>query len=480
MCLTTIFVVNAAGQDVKTMLFKDANTSLSAARDVHADVLAPKNFGKAMKHYQKAEADLKEEKNLDDIRKNLRESIGYFDKAIEATKLAEVTFPNSMKARMDAQSTGSPQFAAKLWTEAEKKFKSAATQLEDGDVNDARDEAGKAETLYRQAELASIKANYLDETRILLKKAEELDVEDRAPKTLKLAQQLVKQAEKELNENRYDTDVARSMAQQANYQAKHAIYLASVIKQMKDNDQTWEDLMLASEEPLHQIAIKSDQVALFDTGLGKTTNDIIAYIASCQERIAELNYDLDFYQVKSDLLDSRVAEMEKMYGNQAKEKSKLAQQIADQDKNNELFLNMVHSFSPEEARVLREDNDIIIRLVGLNFPSAKSTIEQKSFALLTKVRDAINTFPKSTVSVQGHTDSYGGDVQNLQLSKDRAEAVKQYLMANSKLVVSQVEVIGYGESQPISTNETVTGRAANRRVDVVIHPASGTSLVSSK
>ena len=45
-CLTTFFVVNAIGQDVKTTLFQDANKSLSAAREAHADVLAPKNFSK--------------------------------------------------------------------------------------------------------------------------------------------------------------------------------------------------------------------------------------------------------------------------------------------------------------------------------------------------------------------------------------------------------------------------------------------------
>ncbi len=86
------------------------------------------------------------------------------------------------------------------------------------------------------------------------------------------------------------------------------------------------------------------------------------------------------------------------------------------------------------------------------------------------MRDAINSFPECTVSVLGYTDSYGGDEQNLQLSKERAEAVKQYLLANSKLVASQIEVIGYGESKPIASNETMAGRAANRRVEVVIHP----------
>lgn len=479
-CLTSIFVVNATGQEeVKAMLFKDANKALSVAKYVHADVLAPENFGKAMELYHKAEANLKEGENLDDIRKDLLQSRSYFQEAIQATKLAEVTFPNLLKARTDAEYTGSPHFAIELWTEAEKKFKGAAIELEGGDVNDAREEAGKAEILYRKAELASIKANYLDETRLLLKKAEKLDIEDLAPKTLKLAQQLVNQAEKELNENRYDTDVARDMAKQANYQAKHAIYLGRVIKQMKNMDKTWEDLMLASEEPLSRIAEKSNQVALFDNGLGETTGEIIAYITSCQKKNTNLNHDLDFYQEKSGLLDSRVAEMEKLYGAQAKEKSKLALQIANQAKNNKLFHNMEQSFNPEEARVLREGKDIIIRLVGLSFPSSKVTIGQEFFDLLTKVRNAINTFPKSTVTIQGHTDSYGGDEQNLALSTERAKAVKEYLMANSKLVVSQIQIVGYGESKPIAPNETVTGRTANRRVDVVIHPAASTLLVNT-
>ena len=479
-CIATLlFAANATGQkqlesatgsDVKTVLFKDANTSMEAAREAQAQVLAPENFGEAMKYYQKAEDELQQGKDLDDIRKNLRASIVYFKKAIDATKLAEVTFPNSMKARKDAQYTESAKFSSKLWTEAEKKFNEAASTLEKGDVNDARKKAGEAERLYRQAELDAIKANYLDETRELLKQADQLKVKDHAPKTLLNAQQLVAQAEKELNENRYDTDVARSLAQQANYQAKHAIYLANTIKQMKDKDQSWEDLMLASEKPLQQIAEKTDLVASFDTGPGKTTDEIIAYVTTRQNSVAGLSQDLNLYKQESDLQKARITEMEQQLGSQAKEKSALAQQIANQGKTREQFANVERSFHSEEAKVLREGNDIIIRLVGLTFPSAKATIEQQSFGLLTKVRDAINSFPESTISVLGNTDSHGGDEQNLQLSKDRAEAVKQYLLVNTNLNASRIEVIGYGESKPIASNETAAGRAANRRVEVVIHP----------
>jgi OmpA-OmpF porin, OOP family len=475
-CLTTLFVANATGQEVKTVLFQDANKSMSAAREAHADLLAPKNFEKAMKYYKEAEDKLKKGENLDDIRKNLRESSAYFQKALEATKIAEVTFPNSIKARKDAKYTEAAKFSSKRWTEAEKKFNEAAIKLEDGDLNESKKKADEAEKLYRHAELETIAINYLQGSRELLKQADKLKVKDHAPKTLQQAQQLVNQAEKELNENRYDNDVARSLAQRANYEAKHAIYLANTIKQMKDNDQSWEDLMLASEKPLRQIAEISNLSPSFDTGLGKTTDAIIKYVTIYQDSVIILNQDLAWYNQELYLRLSRIEELEKQFGSQVQEKSALTQQIARQAKTRELFNKIDDSFSPEEARIFREGDDIIIRLVGLTFPSAKSTIEQKSFGLLTKVLDASNSFPECTISVLGHTDSYGGDAQNLQLSKERAEAVKQYIIANSNIVDSQIKAIGYGESKPIATNETEAGRAANRRVDVVIHPHMGEQL----
>jgi outer membrane protein OmpA-like peptidoglycan-associated protein len=484
-CVTTLFVVNAAGQEllkpvsgtsVKSLLFKEVNITMKEAKKAQADVLAPKNFSEGMKNYREAEADLKKGKELENIEKKLRQSNSYFQKAIDATKLAEVTFPNAMKARKDAKYTESAKFSAKLWTEAEEKFNEGTGKLEDGDLNDAKKKAGEAEKLYRKAELAAIKANYLDETKVLLKQAEKKDVEDRAPKTLKMAEQLVKQAEKELNENRYDTDVARSQARQANYEVKHAIYLSNTIKDMKDKDLSWEDLMLASEKPLILIGEQADIVASFDTGLGETTNEIIAYVSTYRDSVDALNQELSWFEQDGYLQQQRIAELEKQLGSQAKEKSSLAMQITKQAKTHEVFANLEKSFNRNEASVLREGNDIIIRLAGLNFPSGAATIEQKSFGLLTKVRDAIQSFPESIVSVLGHTDSYGSDEKNLQLSQERADAVKQYLLANSKPVTSAIEATGYGESKPVASNETKVGRAANRRVEVVIHPGmmSGT------
>ena len=114
---------------------------------------------------------------------------------------------------------------------------------------------------------------------------------------------------------------------------------------------------------------------------------------------------------------------------------------------------------------------MIIRLVGMNFASGQAVIRPDHFALLTKVKQAIAIYPGAKITIEGHTDAYGTDETNLKLSQQRADAVAQYLLANSNLSADKVEAVGYGETSPIANNETKEGRAKNRRIDVVIKPA---------
>lgn len=478
--ISTLFLACASGQrsfksvgdtpEVKSVFFRDANIAMETAKRVKADILAPKNFAIAIEYYKAAEGYLEKGNKLDDIRMNLGESCAYFQKAIDAVKLAEIIFTKTIKARMDAQFVESDRHSTAIWTEAESKFKEAAGILEDGNINDARQAAATAEKLYRKAELNTIKNYYLSETKVLLKQADDLDVVKYAPKTLADAKKLIHLAEKELNENRYDVDLARSFAWYAKRQAKHAIYLAGAIKDMQSKNQTWEDLMLASEIPLQQISEKIDYVASFDTGLENTTNEIIAYITAYQDSVSGLSLDIYWYKMGLYLQNARITELMNQFGSKVKENTALTQKLADYDKIHTLITGMEHSFSRNEAKVLQDGNDIIIRLVGLKFLSAEATIEQESFALLIKVCDAISSFQGATISVLGHTDSYGSDEQNLLLSKERAEAVKQFILADTNIVISSIESIGFGESKPIANNETESGRATNRRVEVVIHP----------
>jgi outer membrane protein OmpA-like peptidoglycan-associated protein len=78
-------------------------------------------------------------------------------------------------------------------------------------------------------------------------------------------------------------------------------------------------------------------------------------------------------------------------------------------------------------------------------------------------------FPESKISIEGYTDSFGGDAQNLILSQKRADAVTEYLLANTSLDKAMIDSKGFGETNPIANNETKEGRAKNRRIDLIIH-----------
>lgn len=465
------------GQDVKTALFSEANLAMKEAQKVRAEILAPRAFSEGLELYQKAEADYKKEKNLDEIRRNLRLATSRFQKAKEATQLATMIFGASIQARNDAIAAEAAKFASSLWQKSEEKFADAARTLEEGEIKEAKKKSSEAELLFRDSELQAIKVNYLNETYSLLKEAEKLKVQDNAPKTLEQGIKLVKEAEKELSENRYDTDLARDLAKQAKYQVHHAIFLASTIKNMKEGKKTWEDLLLDSETPLKRISEPIDLVPAFDSGLQKPTDDIVNAISEYQKNINELNSGLYDANQQIALLEARTAELEKLNAELRKklggietEKSALEKRLETQAKIREQYAAASNLFKPNEAIVLREGNDLIFRLIGLSFPVGKATIETKYQALLLKIHQAINLFPNSKITISGHTDSYGSDATNLDLSKDRAEAVKEYLLSGLNIDPSTIEAVGYGESRPIANNETEEGRAKNRRIEIMIHP----------
>ena len=118
----------------------------------------------------------------------------------------------------------------------------------------------------------------------------------------------------------------------------------------------------------------------------------------------------------------------------------------------------------------REGNHLILRLVGLTFASGSAQIAPAHHNLLQKVAEAASVFPRSQIVIEGHTDSYGSDATNLSLSRQRADAVSQYLAESFGIPAFRTSSVGYGETQPIANNETPQGRERNRRIDIRIEP----------
>ena len=101
---------------------------------------------------------------------------------------------------------------------------------------------------------------------------------------------------------------------------------------------------------------------------------------------------------------------------------------------------------------------------GIYFDTAKATIKPASRRKLDEVVDVLKNYPKLRLEISGHTDDRGDDASNLQLSLDRADAVKKYL-TDAGIEGSRIQTRGAGEAEPIESNDTKKGRAKNRRIE---------------
>ena len=106
----------------------------------------------------------------------------------------------------------------------------------------------------------------------------------------------------------------------------------------------------------------------------------------------------------------------------------------------------------------------------MQFPVGQAVIMPENYKLLSKVQRAIGNFEGSSITIEGHTDSTGSKEMNDVLSQQRANAVKDYLVANKTLPSSKIVARGYGSVKPVASNATTEGRAANRRIDVIVTP----------
>lgn len=122
----------------------------------------------------------------------------------------------------------------------------------------------------------------------------------------------------------------------------------------------------------------------------------------------------------------------------------------------------------EGARIERIGEGIKITFAGgILFDVDRAELRPEAQSELTKLAGILNKYEDTNVLVEGHTDATGTEEYNMQLSLRRSESVATFLAVQS-VARERLSAVGYGEIQPIASNETVDGRQQNRRVEVAI------------
>jgi len=155
---------------------------------------------------------------------------------------------------------------------------------------------------------------------------------------------------------------------------------------------------------------------------------------------------------------------------EAKRARALAREAAERAEMEALRRKEVEAMLEEAKRrrleVVQEERGLVIT-VRPHFAPDQSEIRALDKPSLDQVVEILNTYSDYKVIIEGHTDSLGSEEYNLELSRERAETVLNYLVSQG-VDFSRLVAVGIGEGRPIASNRTPSGRALNRRVEFVV------------
>jgi outer membrane protein OmpA-like peptidoglycan-associated protein len=476
LALSALIGVTAAAQGIEDEI-GEVEKRLEDARSAQIDLVSPRHFSEAEKKLGEARDRYDRGGKIDDIRKLLSEVASSLSKAEGYEEVGKVLLREAIDSRVAAAEAGAPEFAASEWEDAEKIMREAGERVERGDQNGTRDRAARAEQVYRAAELVAIRADVLGRARDARDRAAKVEAPRWAAATFADADALLRQAERDLTQNRYDRSQARELARRAQSQFARAERIALTAQSVDDDvRRRVETLVLEHESQLGRVAESLNRAPDFAEGVEPVSDEVITAIGSLyadrsnlQEEVTRKNAEIDrlrnveISRLKElvDSLDTRLALLEQ------RERAVMAE-LREREEEEEKVQRVKSAFEEQEAEVLISGDQLLMRLKGLTFASGSAEIRPENFGLLTKVQRALREFPNSPVVVAGHTDSRGNDATNLSLSKRRADAVGVYLLANMSIGPDQISGVGYGESRTIASNENAAGQARNRRIDVVL------------
>ena len=458
---------------------------ISAAKKTQIHVLSPSTFARAENAYAKA-------KSISETTDNTAMAIEYADTArtylydaAENAKIARTVLGAAIESREKAQAAGADKMEEK-YGEIETRFTALTQAIEKDNIRYAQKNAPEVAENFKKLELRAIKKAATGEVAAILKQAEEDNITQYAPKSFALANKLLNETRTFITDNPYAKDEIYEMARHNLFMTRRAIAIADHSKAIATMPP--EEIAFYIEDTLGEISRKLGAPDMRDQKFYVQVENIKKMIESL----------LDSNQLLSEKLQLKETNMQAMQTNYEKQVTGLNQQIAflegkteEKEAINEqlleqkrrmqqkleaerqfhlLFIKVQNFFEPDEADVYKKGDQLVIRLKGIRFPVGQAVIMPNSYMLLSKVQKAIKTFGEPSVTIEGHTDSTGTLDLNKTLSLARAESVRQYLIANLTLPAAKLSAAGYGSEKPLASNATPEGRAANRRIDIIITP----------
>ena len=310
----------------------------------------------------------------------------------------------------------------------------------------------------------------LEEARLAYQEAQQGPAQEHAPVALREAEQALLRAEAEF-EDEGDDDSTRALSYVALRKATLANVKANQQLLQVQREQRKEQLLTETERARQQAskrANKAETRADIREAELRAQKELAAMNANQLEaerkRLDEMQKELEAARTRGELTEAELLEKQAQL-NEAT--SVLAEERARR-KQLEARLKDMQARLEAIAQVERKDRQTIITLPGnLLFEYNKAVLMEKSKDKLREVVKVLKENEKGSIVVEGHTDAKGGDEFNRELSENRAQAVKAFLVSEG-VNPERVVAVGKGENEPVASNDNPEGRANNRRVEIIL------------
>ncbi len=461
--------------------------TIADARLAELNILSPTGFKQAEAAYLNAKQDLQKGNAIADIRTAIMKSRASLEKAQAFAEVSRTTLNDTLTARDMARKAGATRFE-KDYRRVENELISLTQAIEKDNLSQAQKKRETVAAHYRELEVRAVKDDTTGTVHARITQAEEAGARKIAPYTYEETAAQLAATDAFIAANPYAQKEMHAMAEDNLYQANRLVNITAMGNRVKA--MVPEAVVLLMESHLQTVTTALDAPDVRDHDFQTQLDNIIASVNALKtdrDRISEKNDDLQRqmdalktdYQAQIDALNVQVAMLEGKTREDQMAKERMARQrmaveqrLAEEKKFNQLYATVQGFFATDEAEVYKQENQLVLRLKAMRFPVGKSTILPENDRLLGKVRRAIQTVEDPRVIIEGHTDATGSDETNMLLSQQRAEAVREYLIANQTLAPESISAVGYGSEHPLASNATAAGRAINRRIDILIIPTA--------
>lgn len=422
----------ANGNDPQQAVAEVTQLMQDALRD-QLDILADSEYLDGKTHLTYARNDLEKGRSSEDILSNAAIAKAYFQ---DARKVAE---PRASSAKRILEARDS---ALKAGLRSSKPL-TETLETVDGELKSETRQFAKAlspddfaefQKKYLELEIKAVQYRELNDVKIAISDADNDNAEDLAPNSLRTAALDFKTAENIIAQSPRSPEIYSK-------NVKESIDSATMLRDVMD-------VIKGAKGTPENIAI---QIVTQKRALGELTSSV-----------GQLKANLQSTQLTLQEKEGALKKTESVLKSQEEQLAEASTQVRFQQAMEEARKVLPQS----DALVYQQGNSLVFRLKRINFKSGTAIIPESSKPLLSKVDTIIKKLDAEKVVVQGHTDSVGAADVNQRLSTERAVSVANYF--SSLRGGYPIEYIGYGESNPIASNETEDGRATNRRVDLVV------------